>query len=260
MTQKVRIVTTSWDDGDPRDLRVAELLRARGLSGTFYVLPRGYNGKRRLDRVELESLAAGGLEVGAHGLTHATLTDLRPEEITREVRICREELEDILRKEVPMFCYPRGRFNARVVQCVKKAGYVGARTTEMLAHGLNFNPFEMPTTLQVYPHKRLGYLMQLARRARVRQLCEWSTQFGGLSSWFDLGKRLFDFVLREGGIWHLYGHSSEIDDLGLWPKLEELLDYVCRRAGVIYLSNGNVLSVLKARMHTELQEALAARR
>ena len=31
-----RTVTTSCDDGDPSDLKVAELLRTRGLLGTFY--------------------------------------------------------------------------------------------------------------------------------------------------------------------------------------------------------------------------------
>jgi hypothetical protein len=43
-----RIVTTSWDDGDPSDLKVAELLRARALSGTFYVPFIGPHGRRLL--------------------------------------------------------------------------------------------------------------------------------------------------------------------------------------------------------------------
>jgi hypothetical protein len=30
-------ITTSWDDGHPSDLRVAELLIKHGLRGTFYV-------------------------------------------------------------------------------------------------------------------------------------------------------------------------------------------------------------------------------
>ena len=30
-------ITTSWDDGHPLDLRVAELLAKYGLQGTFYV-------------------------------------------------------------------------------------------------------------------------------------------------------------------------------------------------------------------------------
>lgn len=43
---RLSIMTTSWDDGDPCDLKVAELLRARGLAGTFYIPLIGYDGRR----------------------------------------------------------------------------------------------------------------------------------------------------------------------------------------------------------------------
>jgi len=62
-----------------------------------------------------------------------------------------------------------------------------------------------------------------------------------LGSWVELGKRLFDVVLNKGGLWHLYGHSWEIDRLGLWGGLRELLDYICRRDGVSYLPNAALL-------------------
>jgi hypothetical protein len=45
-------------------------------------------------------------------------------------------------------------------------------------------------------------------------------------SWLELGKRLFDVVLENGGVWHLFGHSWEIERLGLWGDLGEILDYV----------------------------------
>ena len=66
---RLRIVTTSWDDGDPQDLRVAELLDSRGLKGTFYVPIIGYDGRRILEPAELRSLASGGFEIGAHGVS-----------------------------------------------------------------------------------------------------------------------------------------------------------------------------------------------
>ena len=43
-----RIVTTSWDDGDPSDLRVAELLAARKLPGTFYIPVKGHHRSSRM--------------------------------------------------------------------------------------------------------------------------------------------------------------------------------------------------------------------
>lgn len=144
-----RIVTTSWDDGDPLDLKVAEVLRARGLPGTFYFPFIGYDGRRTLTPDHLSSMALEGFEVGGHGMSHNVLPPLRSKEIAREVRGCKQWLEDILSGPVQMLCYPKGRYSANVIRHVQAAGYAGARTTEMLAHNLNFDPFKMPTTLHV---------------------------------------------------------------------------------------------------------------
>ena len=54
----------------------------------------------------------------------------------------------------------------------------------------------------------------------------------------------FDRFLEDGGIWHLWGHSWEIDQLGLWDELAEMLDYVHGREDVLYLNNGDVLQYL----------------
>ena len=67
------------------------------------------------------------------------------------------------------------------------------------------------------------------------------------ASWVELGKALFDLVLCEGGVWHLYGHSWEIEEKGLWDELKEMLDYVAEREGVQYVTNAEVLNFLPGR-------------
>jgi len=62
--------------------------------------------------------------------------------------------------------------------------------------------------------------------------------------WIAIGKKLFDRVLEEGGVWHLWGHSWEIDQMGLWNQMSEMLDYVSRREGVMYLNNGDLVQYL----------------
>lgn len=237
---KLRIVTTSWDDGGPTDLRIAELLHNRALRGTFYV-PLSNLGHSVLDKAGLRLLTKNGFEVGGHGLSHRILPDLPVEEIDREVGICKQMLEEILGREVSMFCYPRGRHNRYVQQSVKKAGYQGARTTQMLAVRLAFGQFEMPTSVQAYPHVKLTYVKNLAKRGMIRGLHEYIAHFSRLDSWVEIGRKLFDLVLLEGGVWHLYGHSWEIEQLGIWDDLREILDYVCKRDGVTYLSNREVI-------------------
>jgi hypothetical protein len=103
----------------------------------------------------------------------------------------------------------------------------------------------MPTTVQAYPHPRAGYLRNLGRAGNISGLLKYVTELSRFESWVDLGKRLFSQVLEHGGIWHLYGHSWEIDELAIWDELREMLDHVSHFKGVTYLTNGQLLSLLK---------------
>lgn len=230
-----RIVTTSWDDGDYADLTLAEILRSNGVRGTFYI-PINYR-ERPLDHHQLRDLASEGFEIGAHGLSHKPLCRLPQAELAQEVRPCKPILEDIIGREVRMFCYPFGRYNASVVHFLKEAGYWGARTVRMLETRSTFSSFEMPTTLQIFPHSSFTYLTNLASARTLESLKTFLVQMPRPGSWFELGKRLFDTVLENGGIWHLYGHSWELEKLSLWDDLRKLLNYVGGREGVSYVPN-----------------------
>src|SRR5512146_1847425 len=76
-----RIVTTSWDDGDLADLRVADILQARALTGTFYIPIAGHHGSSAVDFRDLRTLRSGGFEIGAHGLSHQVLSHCTREEL-----------------------------------------------------------------------------------------------------------------------------------------------------------------------------------
>jgi len=237
-----RIVTTSWDDGEQSDLRLADVLRARGMSGTFYVPITPYLGRPALSHVDLRALHSEGFEIGAHGYSHTHLWKLSQQKLASEINPCKPVLEDILGAEVRMFCYPRGRYDSKTIQTLKQAGYLGARTVRMLATGLHFDPFEMPTTVQIRPHPRMSYFKNIARGARKFEgIQTLALNMLRLGNWVELGMRLFDFVLANGGIWHLYGHSQEIEELGLWKDLERMLDYVANRKGVDYLPNWKLI-------------------
>jgi len=233
-------VTTSWDDGDPKDLKIAELLLTHDLRGTFYVPIQGYAG-HRLSAADLRSLASEGFEIGAHAVSHRTLLNLHAKELEFEVTTCKNVLEQTIGNGVRMFCYPNGRYDAGIIRQLTKTGYAGARTTRMLSLADQFHPFEMPTTVQAYPHARTAYVRNLGRARNMSGLWKYVTEFSRLTSWVDLGKRLFGQVLENGGIWHLYGHSWEIDEMGIWNELREMLDYVSGRKGVMYLSNGELV-------------------
>jgi peptidoglycan/xylan/chitin deacetylase (PgdA/CDA1 family) len=238
-------VTTSWDDDDRSGLKVAELLSRHRLRGTFYVPTGKLGGDSLFAAEDLRALAAAGFEIGAHSVSHAILTSLGPLDLAREISECKKVLQQILGTEITMFCYPKGRFNAKVVGAVRNAGYRGARGTQMLASNNTFHRFAIPTTVQAFPHRRSNYVRNLVRLGAVRSLLESIPDLVRFQNWLELGKAMFDRVLRDGGVWHLYGHPWEIQKLGLWAQLEEMLEYVGNRSGVLYVTNGQLLDLIK---------------
>jgi len=235
--ERPTIVTTSWDDGDRYDLKVAEMLRTRKVAGTFYVPVTPHQEHPALGPAELRDLLSEGFEIGAHGFSHKLLWKLSQEELAKEIAPCRPILEDILGADVRMFCYPKGRYDSNTIRALKEAGYWGARTNRMLATRLDFNPFAIPTTVQISPHPKYDYIKNVVRAGKIESLRLCLTHMTRLDNWVELGKKLFDSVLKNGGIWHLYGHSREIEDLDMWKDLEEILDYVGNRKGVMYVPN-----------------------
>ncbi len=238
---KIAIVTTSWDDGHPCDLRLAEALAKNGLPATFYVPMFGECGKPVLDAAVLRTFVKQGFEIGAHTVTHQVLPTLDSNGLLREIGGSKQLMEDQLGEEVRMFCYPCGRYDGRVIGSVRQSGFAGARTTRMFSHSLDFERFEMPTSLQAYPHPPLNYLKNLGKRKDLPGLARYFSKYSRSRSWVDMGKVMFDDVLREGGIWHLYGHSWELEELGLWDQLQELFSYVAGRPGVTYATNFKTL-------------------
>jgi peptidoglycan/xylan/chitin deacetylase (PgdA/CDA1 family) len=235
-------VTTSWDDGDPLDLRVIELLRMRGLPGTFYVPITGYLGRRTLQSKEMREMVREKFEIGAHSYSHRSLERLEHAELQREVKYCRTRLEESVGQPVTMFCYPNGRYDHATLEFVSRTGYNGARTTRMLRTDAGDNRFEIPTTVQAYPHPPITYVKNALKGHNVSALAKLSRSVYMSANWIEVGMRTFDYVLRHGGVWHLYGHSWELEDFRLWEGLRTLLDYVAQRDGVQYVTNGEMVA------------------
>lgn len=238
--QSRAVVTTSWDDGHPADFRLAELLSRHDLPGTFYIPLSNCEGRPTLTASGIRSLRRAGFEIGAHTVSHTPLAQIDPRRARREVFECKAGLEDILGEPVHMFCYPKGRFNGHIVDCVRQAGYRGARTTRLLATGDTFPRYEMPTSIQAFPTPAIGYLRNLTKRLAFGSLYNYCTELRNHKNWVGIGRCLFDRVVGHGGIWHLFGHSWELEEFHLWDELKELLTYVSYREEVSYVCNRRV--------------------
>jgi peptidoglycan-N-acetylglucosamine deacetylase len=223
------LLTTSWDDGDPADLRVAELLAERGLRGTFY-LCRDPNGRTRLTDAEIRQLASSpAVEIGSHTLTHRDLRSMDRRRLDIELTGSRAWLEDVIGGPVTSFCYPKGLHRRGLTRRVAAAGYLLARTTMSGHTELTFDPLLMPTTMQLYPHRRWTQLKHAFKEYDRRGLAN----LVALPSWsrrpVELARHFVERSKERGpepSMIHIWGHSWEVRELGLWPALEELLDDV----------------------------------
>lgn len=216
-------ITTSWDDGQRLDQRLADLLDQFGLTGTFYVA-RDY-GDQRLTDAQLAALATRH-EVGAHTLTHPMLPSLAPHQAQGEIRGSREWLQEVIGMPVTSFCYPNGAYDPTVQQYVAEAGFELARSVKAFDLTIH-DPFALPTAIQVYPFPlRPRYGLRAAVRplaAAMPHVSRMGLSPGVLRSWPALAIALLGRAAHTGGIWHLWGHSWEIERYGMWDELAYVL-------------------------------------
>jgi peptidoglycan/xylan/chitin deacetylase (PgdA/CDA1 family) len=77
----------------------------------------------------IRKMIAAGWEIDAHTITHPDLTRVGDAQLVREVADSRAILRRDFHVPVNFFCYPAGRYDARVVAEVQRAGYLAATTT-----------------------------------------------------------------------------------------------------------------------------------
>lgn len=224
-------LTTSWDDGHPLDLRVAELLAKHQLQGTFYVPVEPVRGVR-LTPAQLREIGSC-YEVGSHTVHEVALTSLDEKTASREIRDSRRMLEDILQRSVDMFCPVAGRFGPRDVRLVQAAGYIGLRTVELLSTDRPLQAGRLQilaTSIQAYPHSRMEYIRNMAKRGKYARAASSLVFLDG--DWTHVAFRLLERAVRRGGVFHLWGHSWEIEERQQWRALDDVLSLMAdyRRA------------------------------
>lgn len=214
--------TTSWDDGHPLDLRLADLLAHHGFQATFYVPNRNQEGLPVLSNAQLCTLGSG-FEIGSHTLDHCYANRVPPAEWTRQVREGKQALENALGHSVAGFCYPGGKVNPQAIESVKAAGFHYARTVVNLHLEGGNNRFLIPTTLQFYPHGRAVIARNWLRAGQWANRWPATVQALSASDHQRQLMRLLEAALKRDGVFHLWGHSWELERHALWAPLDSFL-------------------------------------
>jgi peptidoglycan/xylan/chitin deacetylase (PgdA/CDA1 family) len=225
------VFTCSTDDGHPSDMKMAELLDKNGLNGTFFVPIRNREGPPVMTGTQLREIGRE-FEIGSHTYDHQYLREVGLAEANRQITVGKSELEDLLGQPVSGFCYPGGKFTTRHVSLVQAAGFAYARTTTNLCFDSGRCRFEIPTTIQFYPHGTTVYWRNFVRAGR------WNERSSALmvalrhSDWIKRVYALFDYSCQRGGAFHLWAHSGEIDALDAWRELDRFFAYVAERVEI----------------------------
>jgi peptidoglycan/xylan/chitin deacetylase (PgdA/CDA1 family) len=216
---------SSWDDGHPLDEKVAEMHLARGLKATFYVPLHNREGLPTIGVNSLRAIDCAGFEIGSHTADHCYLDTACETDAANQIIEGKAGLEAVLGHAVSGFCYPGGRRPKFLRSVLKAAGISYARTVENLRTDLHFDNFEVPTTLQFYPHRWPILLAnatksptQLARKLLL--LNNYRRLGGNLSAIADLAVLARDV----NEFFHVWGHSWEVEKMGAWGELGKLLD------------------------------------
>lgn len=126
-----KTVAITFDDGSETDLLyAAPVLRELNFGATFYITTGFLEKPGYLSHAQLQELSRD-FEIGCHSMTHAYLTDLDVQDLHRELAEAKAQLEQIIGRPVQHFSCPGGRYNRRVAEAARDAGYRTVATSRI---------------------------------------------------------------------------------------------------------------------------------
>jgi hypothetical protein len=184
-------------------------------------------------------------EIGAHTVDHVALVTLNPTESQRQISQSKQWIESTVGLPCPMFCPPLGKFNALHHRQIAEAGFWGYRTVELLSTDrprTRQTLRVMPTSVQAHTHGRVPLIKNALKRRNWRNLMKAIQMASG--NWVETAKALFEDASLHEGVFHLWGHSWEIDENEQWEDLDRLLGWLAERIKAnqaVSLTNAEVL-------------------
>lgn len=229
-------VTTSWDDGHIFDMNLAVLLRKYHLKGTFYIAPKNRNipTQHRLSDEQIKELSRE-FEIGAHTMTHPDMLKIDDNSAEDEIRESKSYLENVIGRSVTSFCYPSGEYDKRHVRMVRDMQFAVARTVRRFSFSFRADRYQLPTSVHAYNHWSDAWQIALFSRFNPFLFIKYYRH------WDDLAIAMYDHVAKNGGVFHLWGHSWEVDQNNDWKRLELVFRCISGKNDVFYVSNKEVV-------------------
>lgn len=223
-----KAVTLSYDDGVVQDIRLAAIMDAHGIKGTFNINGRDFTEERpaifsheRLSRAQsLELYNTPEHEVALHSYTHPFLSRMPAGNAAYEIIKDREALEEMFGTIVRGMAYPMGAYNDDVVTTLRQCGVVYSRTIQ-------------PTFDFRLPADWLRWHPTCHHKAKeMPALCD---KFLNLQ-----------IAYRPSQLFYLWGHSYEFDKDNNWELIEEFCAKMGGREDIWYATNMEIYEYMTA--------------
>ena len=137
-------------------------------------------GYRHLSHTELIELQRYGHEIGSHTVTHPYLPVLTTAQANLELGDSKSRLEDTVGQTVISFCYPYGKFSARLEQLLKQNEYRFATLNKGILPDKKNNPLRLVRSC-VYATDTLSQFAAKIEKFDRLNIAEWIIQRGAYS-------------------------------------------------------------------------------
>lgn len=144
-TAPPRSVCITFDDGYVDNLHAAELLSAKGMTASWFIVTGHIGGSsdwgdeqlgRRpmMSATQLRELHSAQMSIGSHTINHPRLPNLTEEQQRVEIEGSRAQLAETLGAAPSYFAYPYGQFTQITENIVASTGYDAALSTRSGYH------------------------------------------------------------------------------------------------------------------------------
>lgn len=158
-----KCVCITFDDGCETDLLCASpALKELGFGATFYITLGFLDKPGYLSMTQVRELHTLGFEVGCHSQTHPYLTDVDEGALQNETAGAKQRLEQIVGAKIEHFSCPGGRWDQRVLEAVKRAGFRTMATSRSGINDARTNLFTL-TRIAVLSEMNLEQVIRMSR-------------------------------------------------------------------------------------------------
>lgn len=222
---KKKAFNITYDDGVLQDERFVALLNRYGIKGTFnlnsqlmqeefsWTHPNGME-VRRLSPERARHLYDGH-EIASHTLTHPYMQELPDEELYRQLKADKDDLEKLFDTEVKGFAVPFDYYDDRIAQCAKRCGFRYARMSECTG---NFTP--------------------------CADAYHWKTGIYHISPELTNFVAAFLNTREELAVCQIVGHSYDLDAENLWGTMELICAAVSKCDDIWLCTNAELVDFL----------------